>query len=75
MSHDLEFLRTHPNIDVAVDFNDLNDDELFVCTRDVRETLSPQPGDVLVAGDWNARPAKVQVIEVTETWVRLRVLD
>ena len=75
MNADVEFFIAHPNIDISVDFNDLDIDELIVRPSDVREGLSPLPGDVLVAGDWDARPAKVQVLEVTASWVRLRVLN
>jgi hypothetical protein len=75
MNADVEFFMAHPNIDISVDFNDLDIDELIVRPSDVREGLSPLPGDVLVAGDWDARPAKVQVLEVTASWVRLRVLN
>lgn len=75
MNADVDFFMAHPNIDISVDFNDLNIDELVVRPSDVREGLSPLPGDVLVAGDWDARPAKVQVLEVTASWVRLRVLN
>ena len=75
MNADVDFFMAHPNIDISVDFNDLDIDELIVRPSDVREGLSPLPGDVLVAGDWDARPAKVQVLEVTASWVRLRVLN
>ncbi|MFM7080652.1 MAG: hypothetical protein ACKO2Q_10505 [Actinomycetota bacterium] len=75
MNVDNELFAAHPSIDVSVDFNDIDSDELLVRPCDVREGVSPQLGDVLVAGDWGARPAKVQVIEITAAWVRLRVLD
>jgi hypothetical protein len=75
MKSDIEFFAAHPSIDVSVDFNDIDSNELLVRPCDVREGVAPQLGDVLVAGDWGARPAKAQVIEITAAWVRLRVLD
>jgi hypothetical protein len=70
-----DFLSAHPNVDVLVDFNGEIDHQLVAVHSDFRQGLSPQAGDVFVAGCWGAAAVKVQVIEVTETWVRLRVLD
>jgi hypothetical protein len=75
MNDDANFFRAHPTVDIAVDFNNVVSDELLVRLCDVREGVSPHPGDVLVAGDWDAKPAKVQVLEVTTSAVRLRVLS
>jgi len=70
-----DFFRVHRDADVFVDFNDESDRELFVRICDFRDGVVPQIGDVLVAGCWGATPAKAQVIEVSDAWVRLRLLD
>ena len=72
---DAEFFEAHRDVDVQVDFHEEFDRELVAVLRDFRPGLTPQLGDVLVAGCRGARPAKVQVIEITAAWVRLRVLD
>ena len=69
------FFADHPSADVLVDFNDLDGDELLVRLCDFRDGVVPQIGDVLVAGCWGATPAKAQVIEVSDAWARLRLLD
>ncbi|MFM8016033.1 MAG: hypothetical protein ACKPCO_08170 [Actinomycetota bacterium] len=72
---DTEFFEAHRDADVQVDFHEEFDRELVAVLRDFRPGLTPQLGDVLVAGCWGAKSAKVQVIEITAAWVRLRVLD
>ena len=75
MNNDINFFAAHPTVDVSVDFNDMQSDELLVRLCDVRKGVTANPGDVLVAGDWDATPTKVQVLEVTASLVRLRVLN
>ena len=60
-----------PNVAVSVDVNDLDGDELIVLRSDVREQTRLQLGDVLIAGDWGAKPAKVQVLEISGDVVRV----
>lgn len=72
---DTEFFEAHRDADVQVDFHEEIDHELIASHSDFRPGVTPQIGDVLVAGCRGARPAKVQVLEVTASWVRLRVLD
>jgi hypothetical protein len=70
-----DFLSANPHVDVLVDFNDEMDHQLVAVQSDFRQGLSPQAGDVFVAGCWGAAAAKVQVMEVSGELVRLRVLD
>ena len=70
-----DFFRVHRDADVFVDFNDESDRELTASFLDFRPGVVPQLGDVLHAGCWGARPAKVQVVEVSDSVIRLRVLD
>ncbi|MFM8993024.1 MAG: hypothetical protein ACKOJG_02315 [Actinomycetota bacterium] len=72
---DTEFFEAHREVDVQADFHEEVDRELVAVLGDFRPGVTPQLGDVLVAGCWGARPAKVQVIEISAAWVRLRVLD
>ena len=72
---DAEFFEAHREVDIQADFHEEVDRELVAVLRDFRPGLTPQLGDVLVAGCWGAKSAKVQVIEITAAWVRLRVLD
>lgn len=70
-----DFFDANPDIDVQVDFNSEMNRELTACLADFREGLTPQPGEVLVAGCSGATPLKVQVLSVTSMVVQLRVLD
>lgn len=74
-TNDGDFFAVHPDADVRVDFNDEIDYELTVHLTDFRKGLAPNVGDVLTAGCWGAAAAKAQVLEVSEPWVRLRVLQ
>ena len=70
-----DFFRAHLDADVQVDFNEEADRELTASFLDFRPGVVPQLGDVLHAGCWGARPAKVQVVEVSDSVIRLRMLD
>jgi len=70
-----DFFEANPDSDVQVDFNSEVNRELTACLADFREGLTPQPGDVLVAGCFGAAPSKVRVLSVTSMLVQLQVLD
>ena len=74
-SNDGDFFAAHPDADVQVDFNEEIDYELTAHLTDFRKGFAPHVGDVLTAGCWGAAAAKAQVLDVSEPWVRLRMLQ